>query len=123
MSPTYSTDKETLARCRRPLVHYRSVRLHTFSASRDSLTYCPPLKQHLPGPVVVEGEPQLDDVEADVLVEAVEDHLGDAGVVPRAVHQEQAGQVAELGDRKVGRIGGLGKRGKKVVRVWSQREI
>ena len=39
------------------------------------LTDGPPFKQDLSRPVVVEREPQLDDVEADVLVEGVEDHL------------------------------------------------
>lgn len=70
-------------------------------------TYRPPLEEDLPGPVVVEGEPQLDDVEADVLVEGVEDDLGDARVVPGPVDEQQPGQVAELSDGEVGRVGRL----------------
>ena len=35
----------------------------------------PPLVEHLPAPVVVDGEPKLDDVEGYILVEAVEDNL------------------------------------------------
>lgn len=44
----------------------------------------------------VYGEPELDDVEADILVERVQDQLTDAGVVPRAVYQQQAQEKTEL---------------------------
>lgn len=44
----------------------------------------------------VDGEPELDDVEADVLVEGVQDEFADARVVPRAVDQQQPQQETEL---------------------------
>lgn len=48
----------------------------------------------------------LDDVEDDVLVETVEDALGDPVVAPRSVDQQQLLQVGELAIREEG--GGRG---------------
>lgn len=44
----------------------------------------------------VDSEPELDDVETNVLVEGVEDKLADTRVVPRAVHQQKAEEEPEL---------------------------
>ena len=44
------------------------------------------------------GVTYLDDVEDDVLVEAVQDALGHAVVAPRPVHQQQVPQELELED-------------------------
>ena len=52
------------------------------------LTYRPPLKEHLARPIVVNGEPELNDVEADVLVERVQDDLGIPDVEPSSVDEE-----------------------------------
>ena len=52
-------------------------------------------------PVVVDGQPELDDVEHDVLVEAVEDDLADPAIVPGPMHELQAGQKTEQSDREV----------------------
>ena len=51
----------------------------------------------LAGVAAVEGEDELRDREQHVLVEEVQDHLGDADVVPPPVHQQQPPQHAELG--------------------------
>jgi len=77
----------------------------------------PALEHHLAGPGAVDGEPQLhnnnmymlmkkptqpnlDDVEEDVLVERVEDDPDGPVVAPRAVHKQQPRQEAEL-QRKI----------------------
>lgn len=41
--------------------------------------------------------------QGDILVERVHDELDGAMEAPRAVHEQQLAQVAELGDRVVGR--------------------
>jgi hypothetical protein len=48
----------------------------------------------------VEGVPELDDVQANVLVEGVEDDLADALVVPGAVHKKQSRKEPELAEPK-----------------------
>lgn len=48
----------------------------------------PTLEQILARVAVVEGEPELDDVQADVLVEGVQDDFADALVVPGAVNKQ-----------------------------------
>ena len=63
--------------------------------------------RYLSAPVVVDSEPQLDDVERDVFVEGVEDHLTDPRIIPGPMHEQQAGQKLELTDGKVGTIGSL----------------
>jgi hypothetical protein len=57
----------------------------------------PPFEENLSGPVVVDGEPELDDVEADVLVEGVEDHFRVAGVEPGAVNEKETRQESGTG--------------------------
>ena len=46
---------------------------------------------------------EVEDCEAkqQVLVEEEQDHAGDAGIGPAAVHQQQGLQVAELGNAEV----------------------
>ena len=56
----------------------------------------PAFEDDLTGPGRVEGEPQLHDVEGDVLVERVEDEATHAVVIGRAVHQQQPSQEAKL---------------------------
>jgi len=63
--------------------------------------YSPPLVNNLLIPVVVDGQPELDDVEHDVLVEAVEDDLADPAIVPGPMHELQAGRKTEQSDREV----------------------
>lgn len=58
----------------------------------------PPLEQDLSRPAGVDGVPELHDVEADVLVEAVEDNFAQTAVVPRAVDKQQFQQEPELSD-------------------------
>ena len=53
-----------------------------------TITDGPPFEQDLSRPVVVDGEPQFDDVEADVFVERIEDHFRYPRVVPRAVDEQ-----------------------------------
>jgi hypothetical protein len=43
----------------------------------------------LSGPVVVDGEPELDDVEANVFVERIKNHFGIAGVEPSSVNEQK----------------------------------
>ena len=45
----------------------------------------PPLEEDLAGPGRIQGEPELDDVEGDVLVEGVEDEATHAVVVGSSV--------------------------------------
>ena len=56
----------------------------------------PALEDDLAREAAENGEPELDDVETDVLVERVENELGEAAVAPRAVHEQQPVQVLEL---------------------------
>jgi hypothetical protein len=58
----------------------------------------PALEDDLTRVAVGEGKPELDDVQANVLVERVEDDLAEAFVVPGAVHEQELGQEAELTD-------------------------
>jgi hypothetical protein len=72
---------------------------------RDS----PFLIVRLPREPVVEREPHLSHVEADVLVEGVRDELGDTAVREAAVDKKEALKEAELGDRVVRCTGSLWK--------------
>ena len=58
-------------------------------------------------PHVVGGKPHLDEEHGNVLVEAVHEHLRDPGIVPSTVDEEKPLKEAELGDGKVGAVGGL----------------
>ena len=49
----------------------------------------------------------MDEEHGDVLVEAVHEHLRDPGIVPSTMDEEKPLKKAELGDGKVGAIGGL----------------
>ena len=53
------------------------------------------------------GRQHLDEVEADVFVEAIEDEGGEAGVAPGSVDEEEALKEAELSDGVVGGTSGL----------------
>lgn len=67
----------------------------------------PPLEKDLPRPARVDGKPQLDDVETNVLVEAVEDQFAHPRVVPSSVDEEQPQQKPELRYAVVRGTGGL----------------
>ena len=56
----------------------------------------PAFEDHLSGPAAERRPPQLDGSEEHVLVEAVQDHLAQATVVPRPVYEQQALQEVEL---------------------------
>lgn len=62
----------------------------------------PPFEENLAGPGRVDGEPQLHDVERDVLVERVQNEPAHAVVVECAVDEQEPAQEAELSDRVVG---------------------
>ena len=53
---------------------------------------------NLGGETVEEGEPEVDEREGKVLEEEVAQELAHADVGPAAVHQQEALQVAELGE-------------------------
>ena len=61
----------------------------------------PSLEEDLSGPAGVDGEPQLDDVQADILVKRVQYQLAHTAVVPGTVYEEQSLQKAKLGYRVV----------------------
>lgn len=60
--------------------------------------YTPSFKEDLSRKAVDKGKPDLDDVEHDVLVEAVQDTLGDSIVIPGTVNHQQILQIFELSD-------------------------
>ena len=59
------------------------------------------------GESAVELEPEVGEDEGGVLVEEVEDHPGEAVVVPVAVHEQQPHEVLEARDGEVGGHDGL----------------
>ncbi len=61
-----------------------------------NFTYRPSFEQHLSGPVVVDGEPELDDVEANVFVERIKNHFRIAGVEPSSVDEQKPWQKSVI---------------------------
>lgn len=61
----------------------------------------PALEEDLARPTGIDGEPELNDIQAHVLVEAVQDQLGDPGIIPGSVYQQQPLQIPELGYRVI----------------------
>ncbi len=59
-------------------------------------SHAPPLEYDLHGEATDEREPELDEEQTEVLVEGVEDHLGQSAVVPGAVNEEKSVEKAEL---------------------------
>ena len=58
-------------------------------------------RAHLCWESAEEPEPEVAECESEVLVEEVPEELGHAEVGPAPVHQQEALQVPELGQRKV----------------------
>ena len=57
------------------------------------------------GTFIKNARTNLDEVEADVFVEGVEDEFGQAVIAPRAVHQQQASEEAKLcGDANIANV-------------------
>lgn len=67
----------------------------------------PSLEKNLAGPAGINGEPEFDDVEADVLVKRIQNELAHAAVVPGAVDEQQPLEKAKLGYRVVRGAGRL----------------
>jgi hypothetical protein len=55
----------------------------------------------LTGPSRVDGEPEFNDVEADVFVKAVKNELAHSIIVPCSMDEEQFGKKVELKSREI----------------------